>query len=627
MKPGQPKHKPVRDFDNSLVADVVALLEQAKPVRLDFDGGRIHVDRALPFLCVFVAGKEGGEVARDIATANASYLISPDHRTAELLSEAVGAAMTRQYGSFLIIDIGELDRDTLLTEDAPHLPPFEITLSATGEAAVAAASIAFSAAVESVEAKYRCPRILTLHVADDPHARFGRLGFPCLTVRFAPIYRVPGTDDTYPELRGRLVANFVDAGLHAVAAFAETQGVLKLTTHRALGRNAFVDAVVRADRAVDDVAASFDILLAVTPINAEKAWQEFEWSAFKRLPRFLYRPLTVRVDIEKRKLFSIAMEGFEDPMLIDLYREKQKELDLQLSLLAEREGPRFIHIGRALYGDFRPNLIELASGLLESTADAETSVSDRNAEIADCLEVRDAARAMVAAYQAEHPDFGPQIELRDDLPPGLMVSGPRLLISRQTRMPRARIEALLSHEIGVHLLTYFNGSVQGLRLFRSGLAGYERAQEGLAVFAEYLAGGLSRTRLRLLAARVVACAGMLDGASFQETFRTLVRDYGFGKRPAFDLTFRLYRGGGLPKDAIYLDGLVQILEHVGKGGSLDPYWMGKIASSHFDAMQELAVRGLLRPPAIKPMFLSHPTALRNLEKAQSGLTPAELIAS
>jgi hypothetical protein len=37
-------------------------------------------------------------------------------------------------------------------------------------------------------------------------------------------------------------------------------------------------------------------------------------------------------------------------------------------------------------------------------------------------------------------------------------------------MARGRVEALLSHEVGVHLLTYFNGSAQGLRLFRSGLA-------------------------------------------------------------------------------------------------------------------------------------------------------------
>ena len=168
-----------------------------------------------------------------------------------------------------------------------------------------------------------------------------------------------------------------------------------------------------------------------------------------------------------------------------------------------------------------------------------------------------------------------------------MVVNDRLLISRSTRMTRHRIEALLSHEIGVHLLTYFNGSAQGLRLFRLGLAGYEGVQEGLAVFAEYLVGGMTVARLRLIAARVVGCAAMLQGASFEETFRLLVRDHGFSEAVAFNLTLRLYRGGGLTKDAIYLRGLLEMLDHLRTGRPLDPFWMGKIATSHFDIIQEL----------------------------------------
>ena len=76
----------------------------------------------------------------------------------------------------------------------------------------------------------------------------------------------------------------------------------------------------------------------------------------------------------------------------------------------------------------------------------------------------------------------------------------------------------------MHLLTYFNGSAQGLRLFRSGLAGYEGVQEGLAVLAEYLVGGMTIARLRLIAARVVACAAMLGGRVFRRNLPALVRD-------------------------------------------------------------------------------------------------------
>ena len=216
---------------------------------------------------------------------------------------------------------------------------------------------------------------------------------------------------------------------------------------------------------------------------------------------------------------------------------------------------------------------------------------------------------------------------RDDLPAGLMVSNGRLLISRGTEMSRQRVEALLSHEIGVHLLTYFNGSAQGLRLFRSGLAGYEGVQEGLAVLAEFLVGGMTVARLRLIAARVVACAAMLDGATFHANFKSLVREHGFSEANAFNLTLRLYRGGGLVKDAIYLRGLLEVLHHLRNGGSLDPFWMGKIAATHFSVMQELSARGLLKAPRLTPDFLTHPQAEAKLAAARAGLTPIQMLAS
>lgn len=631
MKGRQTNRNPARISDPDLVEEVLALLDGGQSVRREFEGGRIHIDRALPFLCVHLTEDGRDSAALVVASANASYLLAADEVMAVPLIEAIGTAMAKRFGAFLLIDVGEFERDRLLSEDAPYLPPFEVTLSAPADAAAQTAMVAFASAVERAEVKYRSPRIEKRRAADDPCARLGAIigRFPCITVRFAPIYRASASQDIYPELRGRVVANMLDAGLQAVAAFLDSKGVLELATHRALGRKVFIDAVSRADRAIDDIVASFDFLLAVTPINAESAWREFERSGFERTPQFLYRPLTMQVDVEKRKLFSIAFDNFEDPVLFDLYREKQQELDLQLSMLSVRETPRFVEIGRALYGSVQPALLDAATDILAKTLTIEDCWSRGRTPDgqADCHEVRNAALAMIEAYRGEHPDFEAVVEIRDDLPAGLMVSCHRLLISRSTMVPRRRVEALLSHEVGVHLLTYFNGSAQGLRLFRSGLAGYERVQEGLAVFAEYLVGGMTAARLRLIAARVVACAAMLDGATFPEIFRGLVRDHGFTGQSAFNLTLRLYRGGGLPKDAIYLHGLLQVLDHLAGGGSLDPFWMGKIAASHFGTMQELATRGLLRAPAIAPAFLSHPKAKEGLEKARLGLSPVQMIRS
>ena len=221
--------------------------------------------------------------------------------------------------------------------------------------------------------------------------------------------------------------------------------------------------------------------------------------------------------------------------------------------------------------------------------------------------------------------FPARVSLRSDLPAGLMVSGARLLISRSTSTPRGRVEALLSHEVGVHLFTYFAGDAQGLRLFRSGLAGYDGLQEGLAVFAEYLAGGMTVARLRLVAARVVGCAAMLDGAEFPETFRLLRRGQGLAEVPAFDVALRAHRSGGLAKDAIYLRGLLAVLEHLRRGLSLDPFWMGKVAEAHVPALEDLQARGLLTPPPVRPAFLSLPGAAERLAAARGGLSPTDLV--
>lgn len=610
-----------------LLAEFARALEAGEPIRRDFGRGeRLHIDRPLPFLVVHV-GRRREPAALDVVTANSSYLLARTLGTATAIIKLVAEAMTARFGAFILLDIGELDRDRLAS-DAAYLPPFEMSISASGNGPVKQALLAFSAAAEQAEAKYRAPQIARPKPDDDPAAKLARQlpGLASLTVRFAPIYRVPESDAVYPELRDRLVANIVDAGLRAVAAFAEATESLALSSHRALGRRAFIDVVTRADRAIDDVAQSFDFLLAVTPINAQAAWAEFSDGGHERAPHFLYRPLTIDIARQKKALFSVALEHFEDPVLTTLYREKQQELDLQLSLLAARETPRYVEFGRALYGPVEPSLLKAARHILDETG-GRRGKRKGDGDDANLAFVERRARAMIESYAGEYDGFSASVELRDDLPSGLMVSGGRLLISRNTTMARSRVEALLSHEVGVHLLTYFNGSAQGLRLFRSGLAGYEGVQEGLAVLAEYLVGGMTTARLRLIAARVVACADMLDGASFVECYRRLVRDLGFSGNAAFNLALRVYRGGGLPKDAVYLRGLLEVLAHLRAGGSLDPFWMGKIAASHFGVMQELGTRGLLKAPRLLPRFLSHPRAAERLKAAYAGITPLEMPAN
>lgn len=609
------------------LGDIVDCLARGKSIRRELpDGGRLHIDRPLPFLCLHVPGKHAATAARDVASAHASYLIVRDLAQASRIIAAVGAAMKERFGSFVVLDVGELEHDVFLADDSPYLPHYDVRLSSSDEPAARHARDVFAKAILDAEVRFRTPRVVSPEAGRDPVARLRKAGIaaPCLAVRFAPIYRKPESGIVYPGLRERVIATVFDACLQAFEDFGKSTGALKVTTHRALGRKAFIDAVKRLDRSIDDIVASFDFLPALTPINAGEAWHAFRKGGFREPPLFYYRPLEVDVEAQKRKLYAVAFEHLEDPVLYRLFRQKQQEVDLQLTMLSALHTRRFTDFSRALYGAVEPGLLAQAHAILADLGPDAPGPAKPKPAGSDMVAA--AARAMIAAYRLDMPEFDVRIEIRGDLPAGLMVSGNRLLIASTTTMDYGRIHALLCHEVGVHLLTYFNGSVQGLRLFRTGLSGYEGVQEGLAVLAEYLAGGMTRERLRLIAGRVIGCAAMLDGATFSEAFALLAGAHGFNERVAFNMALRIYRGGGLSKDAIYLRGLTEILAHLRGGGSLDPFWMGKISADHFPVMQELALRGLLRPPAVHPSFLASDEAKKRLAAARGDLAIARMAA-
>jgi hypothetical protein len=54
-------------------------------------------------------------------------------------------------------------------------------------------------------------------------------------------------------------------------------------------------------------------------------------------------------------------------------------------------------------------------------------------------------------------EFGRSIRLVPDLMAGIMVSSGNILIDRNLKLSSARLEALIQHEIGTHLVTWYNG--------------------------------------------------------------------------------------------------------------------------------------------------------------------------
>jgi hypothetical protein len=110
---------------------------------------------------------------------------------------------------------------------------------------------------------------------------------------------------------------------------------------------------------------------------------------------------------------------------------------------------------------------------------------------------------------------------------------------------------------------------------------------------------------------------MQRGAGFIDTYRLLTAEHGFSSHGAFGIAARVYRSGGLAKDAIYLRGFRAVMALVADGASLEPFWLGKIADVHAPAIQELLQRGLVHAPRFTPLFLSDPAARERLAQLRA----------
>ena len=381
-------------------------------------------------------------------------------------------------------------------------------------------------------------------------------------------------------------------------------------------------AVYETDEELSAISNSFDLLLHVTPVNAPVAWEQFKKGGFQREPEFLYRARPIDPGLLKRQLFKIPLERIEDPTLAHIFSEKREELDRQITLVADRNTHRFLLGSRQIYGDVEDSLLQLAKDLLKKLPTEDTN--QKQQATINAAEFYKLALNEVQYYREQDESFSTKVELRNDVS-GVMVSRGNFLIGSDASVATDRINGLLAHEIGTHMLTYHNGKQQPLKELYAGMAGYEPMQEGLAVLGEYLSGEINALRLRLLAGRVMAVKTITEGADFVETFNKLHTELGFDARSAFYITMRIFRGGGYTKDVVYLRGLSKVLDYLGSGNELEPLYLGKISYEHLSFIKELQWRKVLQPPRLRPRFLDSPLVQERLEKLYSGLTVLNLV--
>ncbi|MGH7665536.1 MAG: flavohemoglobin expression-modulating QEGLA motif protein [Gemmatimonadaceae bacterium] len=619
------------------VEDVCSRLASDRPVRRRLPaGGRIAIDRRLPFLCIhrMPVAVDDGQTAR-LVVGEAAYLIAsgdPKHH-AELTRLVTGIArtMSAEFGAFLLIEIWAAREESVPVAEKGEAeqPTFRVETSTLPDDDATVRNLA--RALSRIPLR---PPPLDVVVATVKHAVPPELepllpsdeavDCSCHTIgiEIQPVYREAKTGIPYPAVHRTLRRGLTTALRKTFFHFALTHTKQHPEHYHVFGRRGTPSVVWEIDRQLTEVSVTFDFLLQVTPVNADSAWTEFRRQQYDRDPVFDYRPLVVDTALLKRQLYDIRIDEIDDPTLAHMLSDTRQELDRKVTMLGDRNTPNFLYGSLQVFGGVDDDLLALARNLLALVSPTTTDSAGTA-----CLGAREFARRAeeeIAHYRVQYPELKSCVKVRDDIN-GLMVSSGNLLIGSGTMIPESRVEALLQHEIGTHVVTFANGSAQPLAQLASGLAGYEELQEGLGVVSEFAVGGLSRPRLRLLAARVVAVHSMIKGGTFIDVFRELTGTHGYRASSAFTICMRVFRSGGLSKDAVYLRGLAALLGYLRRGGDMEPLLVGKIALAHVPMVRELLWRQVLRPPQLQPRYISTAAGSARLARLRAGLTVPKLL--
>jgi uncharacterized protein (TIGR02421 family) len=605
-------------------------LDENSGIHFQFDDfGVIHIERKLPFLLVYRPGRKtvSDIVIENIVKNEASYLICSDDKYPEyrVLLKKIVKKLSDEFGAFLLMEIWSV-QDTQLANS--NLAVFEIF----GPEELPETVSPFKNYLENMSLAGLRPQVKLIQSGERSPEHLEPLldkkalkNLECLLLGFKveTFYKSLETDKIYPLLERRFYSEFSMVFKKTVFDFLKVQANHNISGFQSLARRELMPEIWEIDEQLLEIDNRIRFLMLVSPVNGSNAWKEFKKNHYKKNPVFHYRMIPEDPELIKRTLFNIRIEDIDDPTLGYLFREKRTETDKMLTMLNERESPDFFYGSLQLFGGVENRLIAVAQKLLESYP-IDHSVRKEPVEYYNAKEFAEMARQELLFLQEQWAGVKTDVEIKDTID-NMMVDKGVIYIPQKMKISRKRAEAMIQHEIGTHVLTYYNGKNQPLKLLSSGISGYEELQEGIAILVEYLSGGLSKKRMQELAGRVIAVDSLINHHNFVKTFELLTDGYNFKPRKAFFITTRVYRGGGFTKDAIYLRGLLALIQYLKKGNPLESLLIGKVRQNYLPVIEELISRKILKPMPIKPRYLIDKEALQRLAAIKKIEKVTELI--
>lgn len=614
---------------------IIEAVENDQHLYLDLDDkGHINIDKPLPYIMVYRIPHEGKDLfSYKLSHTEASFIIGRDGGDDFCAAiNTVAKKMSEKFGAFMILEVW-------MGEHTTKRDDFEIKISSDAAKPIAEKMVQELQNIRLKNTRMRASMEKVMQVKPPYYERIlkdfeiDQDKVMIVGLEIFPNYINPETGKPFPIFLRSLRKDFGIALKKTFYEFIRVHTSLPISNFHMLGTTEIDDLVWKLDDELADISENFDFLFLTSPVNHDEAWDEFKKNKFRKAPFFSYKYLPMDPEFVKRRLYNLPIEKVKDPTIASLLREKRGELDKMMNMFLDRDTKDFLYSSMQLFGGVDENLLDIAEAILiitptdneaaEDEVEGPTDDEELEEEYIGAEEFASIAKKEMEYLKEQCPLVEPKVDIVEDVE-SLMVSSGKLFIGKDYKIHPKRVDALIQHEVGTHVATYYNGKSQPFKLLYSGVPGYEELQEGLAVLSEYIVGGLTNSRLRTLAARVVGVYQMMNGHSFVDTFNLLTGKYNFKPKQAFALTTRVYRAGGLTKDAVYLKGLIDLLKYLHEGNEIEPLLIGKIRQDYLPIMQELIYRKILKQVPIKPRYLSEKYQGK-LEKLKEGITVFNMV--
>ncbi|MEJ6062047.1 flavohemoglobin expression-modulating QEGLA motif protein [Aliivibrio salmonicida] len=380
---------------------------------------------------------------------------------------------------------------------------------------------------------------------------------------------------------------------HVAAMLSRRSGAKKKVTPGQILVSTLSAEAYKVDRALFKIAKGINTLSYINPSNLRQEKRRFLTKPFTYEPNFTYKQLDIDPYLFREQLYRLPVDDIRDADLQKLYRKVIDQLAVRIDLLTSIGTDDFLYNSLRYYGQPDDQDIANANFILHAKEYDEPEAQTVTPK-----------EAMAAFHEAaDEYGFKCKVIGSTQLIARAMVSGKTLKVNTGVMFGKKDLDALIHHELGVHMVTSINAEQQPLKILTLGLPGNTHTQEGLAILCEHLSGSFNLGRLKTLALRVIAVHKMVKGDSFSETFHCLKHDYDQSDDSAFTITARAYRGGGFTKDYLYLKGLRDAL-HMYEKEDLTSLFLGKTGFEFKPILDELIARNILPAPKFIPKALS-----------------------